>query len=100
MQIIPRFICTLSSLLILPHSAHMKRNTPNASKQQSITPEYVSVDQAEVISGLSRWRWRRYAYRGKIASVKEGRRLLIPISEIRRIMSEGYRPALEGQVRQ
>ena len=76
----------------------MKRNTPNASKQQSITPEYVGVDQAEVMSGLSRWTWRHYAYAGKIASVKAGKRLLIPVSEIRRIMSAGYRPALEERI--
>jgi len=77
-----------------------QKSTSNRSKQQSITPEYVGVDQAEVMTGLSRWTWRRYAYRGKIASVKPGKRLLIPVSEIRRIMAEGYRPAVQGEVRQ
>jgi hypothetical protein len=49
------------------------------------------------MSGLSRWTWRHYAYEGKIASVKAGKRLLIPVSEIRRVMAQGYRPALETQ---
>jgi hypothetical protein len=75
----------------------MKRTTPNASKQPSVAPEYLGVDQAEVMSGLSRWTWRHYAYEGKIASVKAGKRLLIPVSEIRRVMNEGYRPALQGE---
>jgi hypothetical protein len=47
------------------------------------------------MSGLSRWTWRHYAYEGKIASVKAGKRLLIPVAEIRRVMAQGYRPALE-----
>jgi predicted site-specific integrase-resolvase len=45
-------------------------------------------------TGLSVWTWRRWAYDGKIASVKAGKRLLIPASEVERIMREGLRPAL------
>jgi len=60
----------------------------------TIKPEYVGVDQAEVMTDISRWTWRRYAYRGKIASTKVGSRLLIPISEVQRVMGEGLRPAL------
>src|SRR5579884_2102699 len=53
---------------------------------------YIGVEEAHNISGLSPWTWRRWAYVGKIASVKAGRRLLIPVSEIQRIMQEGMRP--------
>jgi len=60
----------------------------------AIKPEYVGVDQAEVMTDISRWTWRRYAYQGKVASVKAGKRLLIPISEVQRVMAEGYRPAV------
>jgi len=60
-----------------------------------IEREYLGVDDAETLSGRSRWTWRRDAYAGKVASVKLGRRLLIPMSEIRRVMAEGYRPAVE-----
>ena len=79
------------------HSSDMKRNDANNSKQQSVAPEYLGVEQAEVFSGLSRWTWRHYAYEGKIASVKTGKRLLIPVSEIRRILAKGYRPALQEE---
>jgi hypothetical protein len=88
--------CPFRLALCLGHAYNMRRRTTNTSKQPSITPEYVGVDQAEVLSGLSRWTWRHYAYAGKIASVKAGKRLLIPVSEIRRVMTEGYRPALEA----
>jgi hypothetical protein len=60
-----------------------------------VEPEYVSVQGAETITGRSRWSWRRDAYEGKIASVKLGAKLLIPISEIRRVIAENLRPRLQ-----
>ena len=57
-----------------------------------IEPEYVSVQGAETMTGRSRWSWRRDAYEGKIASVKLGAKLLIPIEEIRRVITENTRP--------
>jgi len=60
-----------------------------------IQPEYVSVAGAEAMTNRSRWTWRRDAYQGKIASVKIGAKLLIPIAEIRRIMAENTRPAVQ-----
>jgi hypothetical protein len=59
-----------------------------------IEREYLGVDEAETLSGRSRWTWRRDCYEGRVASVKLGRRLLIPMSEIRRVMAEGLRPRL------
>ncbi|HEY1895845.1 MAG TPA: helix-turn-helix domain-containing protein [Terracidiphilus sp.] len=59
-----------------------------------VEPEYLSVNECEIVSGLSRWTWRRYAYAGTVASVKVGPRLLIPRSEMDRIMRAGLRPAL------
>lgn len=63
---------------------------------ETVQPEYVSVDQAEIITGVSRWTWRAYAYQGKITSCKVGARLLIPVIEIRRIIAEGTRARVEG----
>lgn len=62
---------------------------------RAVETEYLSVAEAELMTGRSRWSWRRDAYSGKIASVKLGTRLLIPISEIRRLVLEGTRPRLE-----
>ena len=62
--------------------------------RNSIEPEYVSAQGAETMTGRSRWSWRRDAYDGKIASVKLGAKLLIPITEIRRVIAENTRPAV------
>lgn len=59
-----------------------------------VDAEYVSVQGAETMTGRSRWSWRRDAYEGRIASVKLGAKLLIPISEIRRVIAENTRPAV------
>jgi hypothetical protein len=68
------------------------------SKQpEAVAREYLGVDEAQTVTGRSKWTWRRDAYEGKIASVKVGRRLLIPVSEIRRVMAEGLRPRLVEQ---
>jgi hypothetical protein len=60
-----------------------------------VEAEYVSVQGAENMTGRSRWSWRRDAYEGKIASVKLGAKLLIPIAEIRRVIAENTRPAVQ-----
>ncbi len=62
-----------------------------------VETEYVSVQGAETMTGRSRWSWRRDAYDGKIASVKLGAKLLIPIAEIRRVIAENTRPRLDRQ---
>jgi hypothetical protein len=60
---------------------------------------HVSVQTAEEITTISRWTWRSWAYAGKIASVKAGTgkhaRLLIPLSEVQRVLAEGFRPAIK-----
>jgi len=63
-------------------------------KQRPIEPEYMSVVEVEGLTGTSRWTWRRWAYLGKISSVKVGQRLLIPVSEVQRVLAEGLRPRL------
>lgn len=64
-----------------------------------VEPELVSVQSAEVMTGRSRWSWRRDAYEGKIASVKIGAKLLIPVSEVRRVIEENTRPRLQDAKR-
>ena len=63
---------------------------------ETVQPEFASVDQCEIISGVSKWTWRSYAYHGKIESYKIGSRLLIPLAEVRRVLTEGRRPRTDG----
>jgi excisionase family DNA binding protein len=52
---------------------------------------YPVKDAAERL-GISIWTLRKKAYEGVIASVKIGAKLLIPESEIERLVREGMRP--------
>lgn len=61
-------------------------------------PRYFGVNELR-FTGLSPWTWRRWAYDGKIASIKAGKRLLIPGSEVDRVLREGLRPALGAEGR-
>lgn len=65
----------------------------NSLDPQTIVREFVSVKEAKALTGISDWTWREWAEIGKCASVKIGHRLLIPVSEIKRLLSEGLRPA-------
>ena len=64
---------------------------------QGVKAGYLSVNEAEAYTGVSHWTWRRWALDGRIASVKLGKRLLIPVAELERLVSENTRPALEQQ---
>lgn len=66
-------------------------------KGSTVEPEFLGVNDCEVVSGISRWTWRAWAYQGRIASSKVGRRLLIPVSEVRQVMADGMRPRIESQ---
>lgn len=52
----------------------------------------VPVKNAAQRLGISIWTLRKKAYIGKIRSVKIGAKLLIPESEIERLITEGMRP--------
>jgi hypothetical protein len=59
-------------------------------------PKLLTVQKCEEISGESRWTWRARAYSGLVASVKMAgpkSRLLIPESEVYRLIEKGMRRA-------
>jgi hypothetical protein len=62
----------------------------------NITPLFCTLDDAQTISGISKWTWRQKAYSGEVESSKVGRRLLIPIAEVKRLIEEGRRPRRDG----
>jgi|SRR6185437_6695547 len=68
----------------------LQTNPPAA---QIIVREFFSVKEAKALTGISDWTWRGWANTGVCASIKLGNRLLIPVSEIHRLLSEGLRPA-------
>ena len=59
-------------------------------------PEVIRVQEFARRLQISVWTARQWAYRGKIASCKAGKHLLIPASEISRLIAENTRPRLHG----
>ena len=62
-----------------------------------IEPELLGMAEVEALTGRSRWSWRRDCYSGAVASVKIGRRLFVPVSEVRRVIAESTRPRVARQ---
>ena len=92
------FVPNLCPIVIAePEAANQYEVTSMSRQPEAVAREYLGVGEAQTVTGRSKWTWRRDAYEGKIASVKVGRRLLIPVSEIRRVMAEGLRPRLAEQ---
>jgi excisionase family DNA binding protein len=57
-------------------------------------PEVVRVQEFARRLQISVWTARQWAYRGKIASCKVSKHLLIPASEIERLIGAGTRPRI------
>ena len=57
--------------------------------------QLLGVVEAADELGLSHWTLRAWAYSGRIASNKLGTRLMIPRTEIDRIVAESERPRLD-----
>ncbi len=62
--------------------------------QRKMSMDLLGVAEAEASTGVSRWTWRRWAYDGKVSSVKLGRRLLIPAAEIKKLVTDNTWPRL------
>jgi hypothetical protein len=57
-----------------------------------MTEDLLPIKDAARQLGISVWTLRKRAYLGDVASVKIGAKLLIPKSEIARIIQDGTRP--------
>jgi len=75
----------------------MREFVMESRMQRKIEPELLGMEEAEVMTGRSRWSWRRDCYSGAVASVKIGSRLFVPITEVRRVIAESTRPRLAGK---
>ena len=64
---------------------------------QVVDVELMSVEQAGLMTAMSPWTWRRYAYSGIVPSVKLGTRLLIPRKAILAHIEAHTRPALASK---
>jgi hypothetical protein len=56
-----------------------------------------TLEEAELATGISRWTWRRMALKNLIQFARCGKRVVIPASELRRVVAAG---AISGPVRE
>jgi hypothetical protein len=68
-------------------SAEVKPPIPSSQRLQSIKDFAASL-------GISVWTVRGWAYSGRIASIKLGARLMIPTTELDRLIKENLRPVI------
>jgi hypothetical protein len=73
-------------------SAEVRPPAPSSQRLQSIKDFAASL-------GISVWTVRGWAYRGRIASVKLGARMMIPTTELDRLIQENLRPAIGREQR-
>jgi predicted site-specific integrase-resolvase len=68
-----------------------------AKPAESTTPDRLLLPIREFsrTMGISVWTARAWAYSGRIASVKLGARLQVPVSEVDRLIAEGMRPRVQ-----
>jgi excisionase family DNA binding protein len=59
--------------------------------QNNEHPRLISVFEAGRLLGISKHTVRAWGYQGRLQSIKMGRRVLIPYSEIERVVNEGVR---------
>lgn len=62
--------------------------------QQQVMQRVFSVKDFARVLGVSVWTARAWAYSGRVASHKLGSRLMIPATEVDRILAETLRPAV------
>ena len=72
------------------------RNIEDDRGAVKVEPLLMTVDDSATLTGLSVWTVRQMAYKGRVASVKLGRRLMIPVAELRRVILESTRPRADG----
>src|ERR1019366_7045155 len=72
----------------IPTLRYVEGEAMQSTTQRKIEPELLGMMEAEAMTGRSRWSWRRDCYSGAVASVKIGRRLFVPIAEVRRVIAE------------
>jgi hypothetical protein len=88
---------TETATKILSDDAPRRRGPRRRSNGVQPEKELYTVQEAGHVSGESPWTWRQRAYSGKVSSVKMGNgRLLIPRSEIDRLIEAGFRPAKQS----
>lgn len=61
-----------------------------------ISEKLLTVFEAEVMTGRRASTWRRDIRERRVGHVRIGRQIRIPLSEVQRLIGNGYRPPVEA----
>ena len=61
-----------------------------------VIPGFLTIQRFAEHFEISTWTAREWCLRGRVASVKIGRKILIPASELRRLVDDNTRPAVQS----
>jgi excisionase family DNA binding protein len=84
--------CFLSEVIMVTTGALKHRAYIHGMQGGDV--ELLPISEFAKRLGISVWTARGWAYRGLISSVKLGKLLQIPASEVGRLVAENFRPAL------
>jgi excisionase family DNA binding protein len=82
---------TKNTVSILPGGIKLNKTMQSGTSE----PDVIRVKEFARRMQISVWTARQWAYRGKVTSVKAGKLLLIPTSEVARLIAEHTRPYQE-----
>lgn len=66
---------------------------PRRSEKRQIERKFMSPAEAARLTGVTRQTWSAWAAQGRLVSIKLGKRVLLPVDEVNRLLKEGTRTA-------
>jgi hypothetical protein len=81
---------------LLSESAQPGREAEEMKKASEVTPDLLPIKIFAARLGVSVWTARGMCYRGRVASVKIGAKLLVPTGEVERLIADNMRPRLKS----
>ena len=76
---------------VRPTVGELPRVQREEGERKGPKPLAVGVDEAGKLLGLSPWTIRQYVARGRIRAVRVGRRVLVPMEVLEKVMVEGVK---------
>lgn len=71
-----------------PHDVHSGQRNPSDGQDRRLNQRLYSVDEAATYLGISPWTVREMIWRGDLACIRLGRRVLLDLQDLDRLIIE------------